>query len=427
LLLPLAVGLSTSLGARSARQRTPGRDGDPPPRNAWRLGGVLLAFLLVDMLWRVALRAAVPHVRTIPDVDLAALLGAVIVAAAWQIGGVAAMRLDQAANGLGPDLVRTIIPPLAAGAVLYLFASGLVQYGGTTTAWHTPVLGAAAWAYAVLALHETQRVHRSALLTSWKREHRGVDRAVQANWTAWVFLLLGGATLLTAAWWLPQAEPLRSAAEKPYLLEWLLGRWSHPPPSAGSVLGRVPEEPQGLPPPGGSMPYLLLALLGLVILLGVAFRSQRGRMRRGSGQSALVRRLLNWWAALRTMLAGMLGPRRHERREGQDGRQRQRRATRPRSRPSTPREQVRYDYQRMLERARPQHPRGHAQSPMEYADALREALPEHVQAVDTLTRRFVEARYSHHPINRQAADETLRATRVLRSALRTARSARGNR
>jgi hypothetical protein len=67
--------------------------------------------------------------------------------------------------------------------------------------------------------------------------------------------------------------------------------------------------------------------------------------------------------------------------------------------PGSNRGRVRYYYMDVVRRARRAgYPRAPAQTPLAYEAVLRDKLPETREQLELLTDSFVEARYSHHPI-----------------------------
>jgi hypothetical protein len=85
----------------------------------------------------------------------------------------------------------------------------------------------------------------------------------------------------------------------------------------------------------------------------------------------------------------------------------------------SPRERILYYYLSILRRAGQQgFPRRHAQTPNEYDDTLRPHLPEAQQEMSRLTRDFVEARYSTHPVDREKEKQVRTRWQQVRAALR---------
>ncbi len=85
----------------------------------------------------------------------------------------------------------------------------------------------------------------------------------------------------------------------------------------------------------------------------------------------------------------------------------------------TPRQQVLFYYLALVRRGGeggvPRHP---ADTPADYARSLRAGLETDAEAVDTLTERFIEARYRPQPVDVQQAGLARRAWERLRRALR---------
>jgi hypothetical protein len=85
----------------------------------------------------------------------------------------------------------------------------------------------------------------------------------------------------------------------------------------------------------------------------------------------------------------------------------------------SPRDRVLYYYLSILRRAGnrglPRHP---SQTPFEYDGTLAPHLPDARQELASLTRAFVEARYSRHPVGRKEEKEIRRRWKQVRAALR---------
>jgi hypothetical protein len=85
----------------------------------------------------------------------------------------------------------------------------------------------------------------------------------------------------------------------------------------------------------------------------------------------------------------------------------------------SPRERILYYYLSILRRAGQQgFPRQHAQTPHEYDATLRPHLPKAQQEMSRLTRDFVEARYSTHPVDREKEKQVRTRWQQVRAALR---------
>jgi hypothetical protein len=85
----------------------------------------------------------------------------------------------------------------------------------------------------------------------------------------------------------------------------------------------------------------------------------------------------------------------------------------------SPRERILYYYLSILRRAGQQgFPRRRAQTPHEYDGTLRPHLPEAQQEMGRLTRDFVEARYSTHPVDREKEKQVRTRWQQVKAALR---------
>jgi hypothetical protein len=91
----------------------------------------------------------------------------------------------------------------------------------------------------------------------------------------------------------------------------------------------------------------------------------------------------------------------------------------------SPRERTLYYYLSILRRAgRAGFPRGPSQTPYEYDDSLQPHLEQAQQEMDLLTGDFVEARYSHHPIDQEREGQVRTRWKRVRAAVRALRIAR---
>lgn len=403
-----------------------------------------------------------------PVVTIATVVAGFLVAGGWAGGNALAARMDDVVErSAPPGHLEPVGHPLLVMGCLVLAAAGWARWVSPPGAWPAALVPLAVVLHAVVGLLHHQRLRRAALLAAWQRSGRILDPAVARNWSIWVAIFLVGGLGVVALWWTPPAEPLRRAAEEAspqaaarfsdYFDRQRLSREGLP---GGGVTGEsmpagihTPADAdrrvvtihdlsdwllrpgtgfeEGEPPvPEGSLlrrwsvtPQLIVTVALLGSMLGVGYAWLRRSTRRGG--SAPLTALVSWLGRLRAALAAMFG-RRHRGAvphpespsEGADADGPRRRPSQWR-RPANPRDQVKHDYLRLLDRAeRRGLPRHRAQSPREYARALHPALPEHVAAVDEITGHFVEARYSHHPVGTGTAERTKELSRTLRRALR---------
>ncbi len=63
-------------------------------------------------------------------------------------------------------------------------------------------------------------------------------------------------------------------------------------------------------------------------------------------------------------------------------------------------------------------PRKGNQTPSEYARALNSSLPESQMDLDAITKAFIEARYTRHPLTHEQADQVQTTLEHLQSVFR---------
>lgn len=465
------VAAAALAGACKSPAPTPGAS--PRPTRDWALlTGTLVVGVAADIGARMFLRS-VTGAATGPSVpDGASLAVGVLVAGAWVGARRLAARVDAAFESRLPGDVRPVGVALLAGGVLVLAAAGVAQWRMPTTGWQPASAAVAAGLYAVVAGAYLQRLRRAALTSSWARSGRVVEPGVTDHWTALVVLLFVVAAGLVSLWWLPMVEPARSTIEHTpretverlrafvsssaltrddlqfggragagesfpggepasteddrrivvvgRLVDWLLD-----PVTEFGAVGDTP----GAEPDLARWSVSPIHLLAPAVLATIGFLLyHRSRRNRGAdAPTSLLRAAAVWFARLRAILAALA---RRAGGQSRDGRGRDEdlapppRAARLRPRrwlrPSTPREQVRFDYRRMLHQAaRRGLPRRESQSPAQYADLLHGELPDHGDQVDELTQLFVEARYSHHAIDGATSMRSKEVSRTLRRALQS--------
>ena len=85
----------------------------------------------------------------------------------------------------------------------------------------------------------------------------------------------------------------------------------------------------------------------------------------------------------------------------------------------SPREQIRYFYLSTVKRAANKGvPRQQAETPLEFAQDLKESWPEAEEDVDALTEAFLEARYGRSPIQKEDVNPVKKRWRQVKSSLR---------
>jgi hypothetical protein len=214
---------------------------------------------------------------------------------------------------------------------------------------------------------------------------------------AWLMSLLGG-----------DPAPIRPA-EPPY----------RPPP----------VDPSGLGAPDWFQ--VLRSLVFWIIALGIVFYVVRSYLRdhpellKRLAALGLVRALARMWAALGSWFGGWGAALREQipvawpLRLGRRGRSSRETFGFFRLGALSPRERVLYFYLSVLHRAGQRgFPRRPAETPDEYRMTLGPNLPEAQAEMDQLTQAFVEARYSHHTVEREYARRVRDSWRQVKAALR---------
>jgi len=352
-------------------------------------------------------------------------------------------------------VLRDIVHHYFWGGVVLLLLAGLTRFDVSFLDLHAPPplsgLVVNAMFYFVLGLVLISQAHFSILQVSWRVERIDVSPRLGTRWAwqavAFLALITVVALVLPTGYsvGLPQAIAFVAnlivgalyfiISSVFYLLALLLGL-------VLSALG-LRAEPMAYPRPTPQQPPLLpgdpgtpsnlpwLELLKSVLFWGV-FLAIVGysvyhflRERRGlfpGFEGSLLARLLAWlralwqrtrqWSAqVRQAVATRLG-RRSEQQE-RFGPWRVIRLSR-----LSPRQRVRYFYLSVLRRAaRTGHGRRPQQTPHEYSATLAGCVPETAPEVATLTRAFVEARYSQRSLSEQEANVIKRVWQRVRATL----------
>ncbi len=353
---------------------------------------------------------------------------------------------------------RAETPPLLAlsarffvGGAILLVTSGLARVGLASLL----DLGRASVSglivnvllYFVLGLILLGQTRLLALFNRWRVQHVEISPELAGRWLRYsliflvivavvAFLLPTGYTLplldlgswlLWLLWWV-SAFLIFLFNLLLFPLAWLMSLFGAEPaqqPELGlPQLGQPPlsEESAGLPP------WLLIvrSLLFWGVIVWIFFTLIRNTLREHPQLTEALRqiRLLRWLGALWQWLRGVGDsvwetlPRlgladRLRRRQVQGGT-----GGFLRPRPTSARERVLREYLRTLERAADEGlPRRPPQTPEEYQGTLEPELAEAVSEVSVLTASFVEARYSRHPWDAEAADRVREIARRVRAAL----------
>ena len=178
---------------------------------------------------------------------------------------------------------------------------------------------------------------------------------------------------------------------------------------------------------------LFWGILGAIVLYSVfGFARDRWGVLEGFSLSRWLGMFLDLWRGLRGGARDVLGAWGRSLRAGM-ARLRDRGAAattwwHPHMGRLTPRERIRYYYVSTLHRATRQGlGRREADTPDEYRERLRQALPEAHAEIEALTQAFVEARYSAHDMPDEQAKGIARVWRALRRAFHQKRRGRTER
>jgi hypothetical protein len=164
-------------------------------------------------------------------------------------------------------------------------------------------------------------------------------------------------------------------------------------------------------------------VVGMMAYVLINYFRERPELLRALAALRPVRALRRWWAALRGRVGGWMAE--VNARLPRDLLQRllRRAPATPfnffRLGAASPREQITYYYLSLLRRAREQgFARRPSQTPGEFQPRLNAELPEAQPDTEHMTREFIEARYSPHPLDSEHARRVRAAWERVRAALR---------
>lgn len=397
---------------------------------------------------------------SVVDLELVVLVGVAV--AGW---GAVVTTLRDLAAAEARGRVRVTGDPLERLTRRFLLATVAVALGvGLTARAGGPALTAtlAALTYLVVAVAGLARVRLGSLRTRWGEVGTVIDEEVTGRWRRTSALLILAAVVLALVLPTPAGigavglvfAAVRAVVRGTAGVFERLGRIERAPeePTApeidwrgwdpfGEGTWRGPREllPHGLlpPPVESAVPYLAVAVAGVLVFLlllkavdageqaGVrARRRPRGPLRRllaALRPGRLLGRLRDWLSVrlltdVWQRLAGTPPA-------GSDG-------VRPRRRPETggarpgrrgdhrPRQRVLDAYAAVLGAAAERGvPRRASQTPYEFEAALARVVSGERGTLDRLTDRFVEARFSAHPIDEEGATRAVEEAERLRAAL----------
>ena len=390
-------------------------------------GSSMVAFLFFTFAWVAAANTADDFERIgVPTEDREEIPPLRALSARFFVGGaILLVAAGLARVGLASllNLARPSVPGLIFNVLLY-FALGLILLGQTRlltlfSHWrsqHVEISGELASRWLRYSLIFLGVVALIAFLLPTGYTVPLLDLANAFLWLLWLiasfFLLVFHLLLLPIAWLMSlfTGDPV----QRPDL--------SVPPP------GQMPfaEESGGLPP----WVRLLRSLVFWGVILWIFVTLIRNYLREhpqlgDAVRSVRIWRLLRRWLdVIRQWLRGIgdsvgkalprLGLGERLRRVREQGRSF--RGLRPR--PTSARERVLREYLRTLERAAEEGlPRRPPQTPEEYRGTLEPELVDAAGEVSALTASFVEARYSRHTWDVEAAERVREIARRVRAAL----------
>ncbi len=348
------------------------------------------------------------------------------------------------------------------GGVLLFAMAGLAHTGIATLddSWtRSTLVILSVLAYFLLGLLLLGQMHFARLARLWESRKAQVESKLSVQWVQYGAALL--ALALVIAFILPTGYTVglldlgyALISVIWYLLSWimylftaffaliafLLSRFGETEPGISPAPPVFPEEMTTTPSSAGAeWPWLevLRSLLfwGIAIAFLIyvlrAYLRDRAELRARIESWSVIQRLRAWWAALGHWWRGA---RREVRARAEAalekislqrfGRGREDASRRQRPGDSR-RARIAYYYLSTLDEAKEVGlPRRQAQTPYEYSPTVEMALPEAQEEMARLTRAFVEARYSSHPISDEDVGSLQRTWEQLRQALREFHAAR---
>ena len=344
------------------------------------------------------------------------------------------------------------------GGILLLISSGLARLGlaALLDLAHPSVPGIIlnALAYFVLGLLLLSQAHLSLLQINWRSQGIEAAPAIASRW-AWFSLGFVG-LVATLALLLPTGYSVGLLETLGAILGWILdvlfniylmlqflillllsqlARLLFGVPALPPMIPpQGPPLPRELPPvtPGPPLLELIRSLLFWALVLGIVGYSLYNfvQYRRGlflpllgsRPWRALLATLRALWRRFRGAVQVVAEPLIRRLASPRLAMPSGRRRLRPFLRLSslTPRELVQYFYLSIVRRAaRLGQPRQAHQTPYEYTASLSAHLPQAEHDLAVVTRAFVEARYSRHPVVREEASRVRRHWERVKAALRS--------
>lgn len=393
------------------------------------------------------------------DLEILVAFGLVVIA--WQAASITLADLEQIEDPIGIPTQDAPIPDdvtsrFFVGGLLVLIFSGLARadQAALVTFRFSVSYGVVlnVLIYFATGLLLVGQMQLARMQTQWQKQGIKVADDLPARWARYTLSFLGLAgliafilptrytagllglvgdaifSLVTIAYFLIYVLILPLAL----LISFVLSQLGLRPPENRST------QPPPLPPPPSPenlaeainpwLDYLrsivvwviVVAMVGYVV---VSYFRERPELVKALASLKPVRALRRWWAALRGRLGGWMTD--LNARLPRDLLQRLfNRATAPpfsffRLGAASPREQITYYYLSLLRRAEQSgFARGPAQTPAEYQPTLSAELPEAQTDTEQMTREFIEARYSPHPLEDQRVRQMRAAWERVRAALR---------
>lgn len=380
---------------------------------------------------------------------------------AWRSAGEIVRDIDAIVD---PTLYSGETPPMDRlsgrflyGGVLLLFFAGLARVGleELLVANRLPVRGLIlnVLLYFLLGIVMLVQLRFVQLASVWQREAFTVPTGLSATWARYSAIFLAVALLVALV--LPTGYAFNildllnflfmlfvyALSFIYYLIAFvvllivnlLMGEPQPAPPEPPAAL--IPPEIDPLLMQGGEWPWwpLVRSILFWIFALGAggyllrSYIQDRPELVKALRSFGFLRfladiwqRLRTWWRSTRRALAAYLPRIRAGEPRDAEGSGRRHFLRAP---GRSPRAKIFYHYLTSLDRAGAEgFPRQETQTPYEYEETLAPHLPEAHVDVTRMTRMFVEARYSDHPMTEEEVKEMRAAEERIKEALRKRRA-----
>jgi hypothetical protein len=340
------------------------------------------------------------------------------------------------------------------GAIMLFLAAG-ARYNSPDIWGDLPPVEGSTWnilAYFLLGLLLISQSQFAVLRAVWSWKHVDVQPSLASSWIQFSLVFLGGLALLVLI--LPTGYSVGILDMVRYLLaviagiiNWFLMLFTAPlsdpvaieqtsiPQQALTPQPMFPQLPTQLDTYAGVNPIwdfwrslLFWVIFGSILYWALVFYlRQQEELWARIRAFPVMRTLRQLWDVVRTWFRGVQEKTNLAFEEGRK-RLRERFPAQPKTsrrrglfawRRLSARDQVRFFYLALVRRGQESGvPRKPSQTPLEYADHLRDALPESEDEITTLTQGFIEARYTQKTVDATLASTVKAVWRKLQTALR---------